>query len=56
MYVYCVEMCIRVTLGLRNFGLHDFALTQLENLHDFSNLHDSFDIDDPWSELVAFTR
>jgi hypothetical protein len=51
---------LQVTLVLRDFVLHDFALTRLENLHDFSNLRDNFRVNAIWHgpyvvALIEFT-
>jgi hypothetical protein len=42
------EMPIQVVLVLRDFVLHNFALTQLENLYHFSNLRDNFRFNMIW--------
>ena len=36
------KILIEAGLVLRNIFVHDFALTQTENLHHLSNLHDNF--------------
>jgi hypothetical protein len=44
----CLSETLQVVLVLLDFILLDFALTQLENLHHFSNLHDNFRFNTIW--------
>jgi len=47
---------VQAGLVLCNFFLNDFTLTQSENLHHFSNIHDNFQFNAIWYEqsLAAF--
>jgi hypothetical protein len=46
-----VRKCVQVGLLLHDFFLCDFALMRLENLHHFSNLHNSLHFNAIWLRL-----
>jgi len=41
-------MKVQTCLSLRIIFMHDFSLTQLENLHHLSNLHDNLPFNVIW--------
>jgi hypothetical protein len=46
------KILIQAGLVLCNFFMHDFALTQTENLHHLFNLHDNFRFSAIWHKTI----